>query len=115
MELRYGAATTAETTFKKCARHPKGGVMCATCMKAGHTKASWATFEESQREKAAAPRVRAGQKQHRQSAMPGGRAAAMGGRVFAPGQGPRKSFDPKAAAQKQLPNDCASTSESDSD
>uniref|UniRef100_A0A7S4RVB2 Uncharacterized protein n=1 Tax=Ditylum brightwellii TaxID=49249 RepID=A0A7S4RVB2_9STRA len=27
--------------YPKCDRHPKGGVKCATCMRAGHTEASW--------------------------------------------------------------------------
>ncbi|GMH95385.1 hypothetical protein TrVE_jg2483 [Triparma verrucosa] len=45
------ASEWSERKYKKCSRHPKGGVMCAACMMAGHTPTSWREYQESQRNK----------------------------------------------------------------
>ena len=42
-----GKVTTKRSTiwrYPKCKKHPKGGVMCATCSRAGQTKAGYEAY-----------------------------------------------------------------------
>lgn len=48
------AKAVKEKKYKKCERHPRGGVMCASCMMAGHTPTSWREYHEEQNRKRAA-------------------------------------------------------------
>ena len=38
-------AVEEEKPYGPCRRHPKGGVMCAACMMAGHTPSSWLAYQ----------------------------------------------------------------------
>ncbi|GMI16139.1 hypothetical protein TrLO_g13745 [Triparma laevis f. longispina] len=48
------AKAVKEKKHKKCERRPRGGVMCASCMIAGHTPTSWREYHEEQNRKRAA-------------------------------------------------------------
>ena len=38
------ATITKSFRYPRCSRHPRGGVKCVACMRAGHTKASWKRY-----------------------------------------------------------------------
>ena len=56
--------------YPKCERHPRGGVMCATCVMAGHTEESYKAYYEKYKYTRALPRRSSGGKAPRKRLGP---------------------------------------------
>ena len=55
---------TGSKTFRypKCEKHPRGGVMCAACVRAGHTKQSYQAYYDKYSKSRPMPRKSTGGK-----------------------------------------------------